>query len=169
MAMTFVETVTLSATSNSVSFNSIPQNAVDLLILISTRQQASINTGEIDSVQFRLNSVNASGLRLSGNGTGASTNTLSDTSVTKFWSPNKNTTANVFGNTSIYIANYTSSTTKTYSLESVIENNDTSSALEISAGQVATNSAVTSITFLPQTSASGTFSIGCTFSLYTIS
>lgn len=169
MAMTLVETVTLTSTSNLVSFSNVPQTGTDLLILVSHRQQGSINTGNVDSVRIELNGVSASTLRLLGNGTTVSSSSQNTGSLTKFLSPNHNSTANIFANTSIYISNYRSATTKVYSLDSVTENNGTTAYQEVSAGQVLTDPAVTSVAFRPQTNASGTFTAGCTFSLYIIS
>lgn len=169
MAMTLIETVTLTTTASNVGFTNIPQTGADLLVLATHRQQGSINTGVTDSVQFRLNGVNASSNRLFGNGSGAFASYNNTSSGTKFSSPNHNATANVFGNTSIYIPNYKSTTTKNYSLDSVIENNAAASVVEISAGEVATNSPVTAISCVAQTSAGASFSAGCTFYLYLIS
>jgi len=53
---------------------------------------------------------------------------------------------NTFGSTSLYLPNYTGSTNKSYSVDSVSENNSTSAYQEIIAGLWSQTAAVTSVT-----------------------
>jgi hypothetical protein len=61
------------------------------------------------------------------------------------FAPAATATSNVFGNASIYIPNYTSSTFKTISADSVSENNATSSFIEMSAATWSSAASINSI------------------------
>jgi hypothetical protein len=73
-------------------------------------------------------------------------------------------TANTFSNGEIYIPNYTSSNYKSYSADSVTENNATTSFATMLAGLWSNTSAINSITMVLGSGAS--IATGSTFSLY---
>jgi hypothetical protein len=75
-------------------------------------------------------------------------------------------TSNTFSNLSVYIPNYTGSTAKGVSIDSVTENNGTNAFQVIAAHLTNSTSAVTSIGFFSTTSSS--FLTGTTISLYGI-
>jgi hypothetical protein len=79
--------------------------------------------------------------------------------------PDNAVTANTFGNIQIYFPNYAGSTNKSYSVDSVTENNETVAYQTILAGLWSNTAAITTATF---TAESGNFAIGSTISLYKI-
>jgi hypothetical protein len=126
MANTFIKiaTVTVGAGgASSLAFTSIPQTYTDLCIKFSGRFSNDPNSGSNSWVELGFNgqgaAVNNTGRILQGNGTNAS----SSTNYTYIYIPTSGATANTFSNVSIYIPNYTSSNQKTFSTDSVSENN----------------------------------------------
>jgi hypothetical protein len=114
--------VTLTANAASVTFSDIPQSGyTDLKIVTSLRDT---NTGVANDNAISFNGITASftGTRLYGDGN----STTSDTSA-RFAgsSTSASATAGTFANTEIYIRNYAGSTNKSYSVNSVTENNAT--------------------------------------------
>jgi hypothetical protein len=77
--------------------------------------------------------------------------------------PSNTATANIFGNTQLYIPNYTGSTNKTYSSDAVAENNATLTYSNILAGLWSNTAVISSLSI---TSEATTFAIGSTISLY---
>lgn len=125
MTMSLVQTVTVgSGGAADITFTSIPQDADDLVILLSTRID---NTDVPLNIQFNSDTgANYSWRRLLGNGSATSSSSgASQTSgVAGFVTPS-GYTASTFGNTSVYIPNYKSSVAKSFSVDSVVENNAT--------------------------------------------
>jgi len=141
-------------------FTNIPQNYTDLKIVLSLRVSTKAN----DNTWLLINdSYNTSARVLTGNGSSTSSNFL-DLNVGRHVGVDD--TANTFSNTEVYIPNYASSTTnKSYSFDSVTENNGTLSYQRIGAGIYSSNSPITQLSFeLP----SGELSAGSSASLYGI-
>jgi hypothetical protein len=160
-----IQTYTLSATTASVTFSNIPQNYTDLKIVCSTRTDYA---GFLD-LNMYLNGNASSGYswrRL--NGDGGSTTSTNSTSAGVIPSPTLGTTAtaNTFASTEIYIPNYTSTTSKSVSIDGVTENNATTSYQTITAGLSTLSTAITSVSF---GLGAGSFVSGSTFTLYGIS
>jgi hypothetical protein len=159
-AMTLIETKTLGTAQASIEFTSIPQDYTDLVILSSSR---SSRTAQInDQMNIKLNGIDGSMRNLFG--TGSAVASQQPAQMTAFMSTDL-ATANTFSNDSIYVANYTSSTNKSLSIDSVTENNATAAIQAIGAGLWSNTAAVTSITFTPL---NGNFVAGSTMSLYGI-
>jgi len=166
MASTLValQTVTVGAGgSASISFTSIPQTYTDLVVKVSARATSAT---DFRYVRIRFNSDSGSNYtnkRVYGDGATASsageTNDTSGYAVTSA----ANNTANTFGNTDIYIPNYTSSNYKSFSVDAVSENNATTAYTMLLANIWNSTSAITSITLLPT---SGDFAQYSTFTLY---
>jgi hypothetical protein len=72
-------------------------------------------------------------------------------------------TASTFNNADIYVPNYTSSTNKSISIDTVVENNATANEMSFIAGLWSQTAAINSISFAPYT---GDFAANSTFSLY---
>ena len=161
MTMTLVETITVgSGGAASIEFTSIPQDADDLVILLSGRNS---NTFPAFYLGFNSSTSNFSRRILYGTGSGVASGTGSNNIINGV--TRSSDTANTFGNTQIYVPNYSGSSTKSISIEAVIENNATSSWLEISAMLWNDTSAITSVELY----LSGhTFSEHSTASLYKI-
>ena len=146
-----------------VDFTSIPQTYTDLLVKTST------NGNTLEVIRMRFNSVSSSDytqkvLR----GTGAATASFSNAgwdSLTRLSPSYNNEGANIFSNNEYYIPNYTGSTTKSVSGDSVTEANATTAYQILYAGLLNNSSAITSINFI---SGSGDFNQYSTFTLYGI-
>jgi hypothetical protein len=128
----------------SITFSSIPASYTDLAILVSARSTRAAND---NSATFTFNSStsNFSGRYLSGDGSTTESGTVTNYA---FQMPAANSTANTFGSVLIYIPNYTSTTTaKSYSVDSVTENNASSAIQTLVAGlwNPATQAAISSI------------------------
>jgi hypothetical protein len=161
--MELIESKTLGTAAASIEFTSIPQTFTDICFLVSPRL-----TGSTDTLLFAFNSStsNFSGRFLQGNGAAASSSTFSGSTARFAGSaPGTDFTASTFGNNSVYIPNYTGSTNKSYSLDYTIENNATTGFQGIIAGLWSDTSAITSVSFTPN---SGNFATGTIISLYGI-
>ena len=157
--MQLIQTLTVgSGGAASIDFTSIPQTFTDLVILFSGR---SNRNAIFDNIRVQPNgaTTGVSSRMLYGNGSGASS--FTEAYVSGYTGGN-NATASTFGNSSIYIPNYTSSNQKSFSIDSVSENNGTEAQQVLTAGLWTGTSAITSIildqgdgtTWLQYTSAS---------------
>ena len=142
-----IQTVTVGAGgAASIDFTSIPQTGTDLLLVVSARSQNAII---YDSLFFGFNGSNsnfsARYLRADGSSPFSNTwsNAVSDASAT-----GNSATANTFGNFQLYIPNYTGSTNKSLSIDSVTENNATNAYQYLHAGLWANTAAITSLNFV---------------------
>lgn len=117
-----IETVTVGAGgASSIEFTAIPQDGSDLVCVISARSSVASRY-----LKVSLNNdtgSNYSRKELYGSGSGVSS--FSSTTLTGALGIENRSdqTANTFGNTSIYISNYTSSSAKSISVDGVNENN----------------------------------------------
>lgn len=143
---------------SSVTFSSIPASYTDLMLKSSTRNSGS-NIGNYSA--FSINSVTPSGIYIQGNGAAAS----SGTSQYGQMETGGAATANCFSNAETYFTNYTSSSNKFFTNDSIVENDAATAYQSITAGTVSTTSAITSIVITPAT---GTFVQYSTFYLYGI-
>ena len=140
-AYTKIATVTVTtATQAAIEFTSIPATYTDLMILLSARSASSDVFGQVN---FNNNTSNFSSKRLEGDGSAAGSASRSDDLAQI--QANSSRTANVFGNTSIYIPNYASSTNKSVSINFVEENNSTQSQICSTAFLWSNTAAITSI------------------------
>ena len=151
MAYTYSKIATYTVGSGgvpSVSFLNIPQNYTDLVLKGSVR-----NSGVTGILYFRVNNSTSSysARNVNGNGTAANSATASVTDYLDFNAGNSGltnysgSTANTFSNLEMYIPNYTSSNYKSFSLDSVLENNATFGLMPLGAGLWSNTSPITSI------------------------
>ena len=168
MAANFVllETIQVGeAGASSVTFNNIPQSGyTDLKIVMSARQ----NTSSTDGIYLRFNgdstSGHYSGKVLRGSGSAAISFTPGDTTKEYLGEvAGTSQTASTFTNQEIYVPNYLGSSQKSFSTDSVEENNATDAYATLAAGLWTGTSAINSITFLCASSSLVQYS---TFSLY---
>jgi len=157
--MSLVSTTTVGAGGvATITFSSIPQTATDLLILLSARATTATN-----EVYIALNGTSVGISRLlSGDGSSSSSSYYS----TGAWvgSVNKPTdAASTFGNSSIYIVDYTSSVNKSLSVDEVQETNATEAYQLLRAMRSTVTTGITSITLT-----ASNFAEYSTASLYTI-
>ena len=169
MANTLVllEKVTVGAAgAASITFSSIPQTGYnDLKIVYSARTTAAARD-DFFKVQLNGSSSNFSAKVLYGSGSGAAS--FSDTSGYVGTIDAANATANTFNNGEFYLPNYTSTNAKSFSVDTVQEDNQAQAFITMTAGlwNPGTQAAITSITFVPN---SGSFVQYSTFSLYGVS
>jgi hypothetical protein len=150
----------LTATASSVTFSNIPQGYTDLKVVISTRSAG----GSSDvAITFNTSGGTYSQKRLNGNGSTAASEGGTNT---PFRNSVSTDTANTFANSEAYIPNYRGSTQKSYSVDSVSENNGTTARAQLTAGLWDQTSAITTIGFTIPGSES--FVAGSTFTLYGI-
>ena len=157
-----LETIDLTQSAASVTFDNIPQTGyTDLKIVVSARD--SDTSGALTQVSFNGVTTNLSSRRLRGTGSAATSTAFASNIYTQGQA--NGDTANTFGNSEIYIPNYTSSNYKSVSEDGVSENNATAAYMQLTAGLWSSPAAVTSVTL---TSAAGPYLRYSTFSLYGI-
>jgi hypothetical protein len=147
---------------SSVTFSSIPATYTDLIIKASIRTDNASNlTGLItlngSSSSFTYRQIEGNGTNaVSYNGTTNATNTGNGTG----------TTASTFSSFEFYFPNYAGSTNKSFSVDSVTENNATTAYADMSAILWSNTAAITSISLAPGSTAN--FAQYSTFYLYGI-
>jgi hypothetical protein len=142
---TLIASNTLSSSTASVTFSSIPGTYTDLLVKLSLR---SDRTADTESVNMTVNgsSTSMTWLYLLGNN-----GTASSSTAQRFYTDSDYNTASTFGSSEVYIPNYASANYKSFSVDTVSENNATSGAqTELLAQLWSNTAAITSITFAPQ-------------------
>ena len=169
MATTYeaIATVTVTgATAANMEFTSIPATYTDLSILLSARVNDANGVA-----QLYFNGSTSSDKRwrrLYGDGSTATSDNSSG--LSQYFRPiginRSDQTASTFGNMSIYIPNYASTSTyKSMSADGVNENNATFAEAALNAGLWESNNAITSITIIPS---AGSFVQYSTATLYGI-
>jgi len=148
---------------SSVTFSAIPQTYTDLLIKGSARATTSVSNWVDIDVTINGSTSNFSFKELYG--TGSSAAASNGTTGIFGYSNGSVATANTFSNFECYIPNYTSSNYKSFSADSVTENNATAALAIFDAGLWSNTAAITSISLAPN----GTnFLQYSTFTLYGI-
>ena len=163
---TLLETVTVGAAgASSVTFNSIPQTGyTDLKIVMSVR---SANASNFDNPRISINGSTSTFTRReiyveSGS---FGSESVADRIIGNC--PAASVTASTFGSLEFYLPNYTSSNYKSWTCDSVTENNSATNSQWLLAGLWSTVTAVSTIAVSLQTSAN--FAQYSTFSLYGVS
>lgn len=142
MSLVLVQTITVGAGgASSIEFTGLPQDATDILLVLSGR---STTADSSISIRFNGSTSNLTMRRLTGYGnaadSGTSTSQVGNISGSDY-------TASTFGNTELYVTNYTSSVGKSFSSTGVTENNATLGVQNLYAGLWNNSAAVTSIGF----------------------
>lgn len=161
-----LQRIELNASASSVTFSNIPQSGyTDLKIVMSARGTRAANQDDF-VVAFNGSSSGFSYRQLYGGAGSGSIVTGSSSGSTGFSGivPAANNTASTFSSQEFYIPNYTSNTNKSFSIDSVSENNATTNwQLDLIAQLWSNTAAITSITFTPN---NGSWAANSTFSLY---
>lgn len=159
--MRLIETRTLTSNQSSIQFDLIPQSFSDLKIVLSLRGTDN-SIASFPNITFNGSGSNYSIRTISANGATPASQLIGSI----LWVANGATaTANSFGNTEIYISNYSALTTKLVSIDSVSANNATTSLQYIIGGTWAD---VTPITSILISNSPNSFVAGSTVSLYAI-
>lgn len=140
---TLISSVTVgSGGQAAMEFTSIPQTYTDLLVKISGRS-ALAAVGDNATTSFNNNTSNRTQRSLY---TGDGSTVQSFTYTTFYiWLPGSNATASTFGNTELYIPNYTSANNKSFSNDVTTENNGAAAELALSASLWSDTAAITSV------------------------
>jgi hypothetical protein len=154
-----LQKITLLQSTASVIFANIPQTGyTDLKVVLSTRAA----TGGAVDVNIEFNGDTAANYtmrQIQGNGTSALSNSSAKQTAT---SSGATDTASTFASSKIYIPNYLSGTAKSYSTDTVTENNATTAYASLRAGLWTGTAAIYSINL----SQGSYFVANSTFSLY---
>ena len=132
-----------------------------MVVKLSARGDAA-NTAV--KIQFNGSTSNLSSRYLYGSGSAASS--FTDASNVYAYANSSSYTASTFGNSEIYIPNYSGSSNKSVSVDAVTETNATAADMALFAGLWSDSAAITSIKFVPN---SGNFAQHSTATLYGIS
>jgi hypothetical protein len=130
----------LGSAQSSITFSSIPQTFTDLFLVLSARTNRS---SQSDWVRLKLNTTipTTTDRTLRGNGTSV----VSESGFYETYIQGNQLTANTFSSSQLYVPNYTSSNNKSWSWDSVTENNGTEALQQITAGLWSFTSAITSL------------------------
>jgi hypothetical protein len=149
MATTYeaIATVTVgSGGAANIEFTSIPGTYTDLSLLCTLR----LTSGGIEAVDFTFNNdtgANYSWRYIQGSGSavnsasGSAANAFTEAMVTN----GSTSTASTFSNSCLYIPNYAGSNNKSFSLDTVEEENATAAYMRLEAGLWSNSAAITSI------------------------
>jgi len=136
MSMTVIEHIELTGSESSIVLDEIPADYTDLIIVLSLR--SSFTGGSNSNMLLRLNDSTGTYTTRGLQGNGSSTSSSDNIDVifsgyTYIGSalPSATTTANTFSNVQLYFPNYASSNAKSFSTDSVMENNATYSVQHI--------------------------------------
>lgn len=158
-------TQTVGASAASVTFSNIPQTGyTDLKIVYSARSTVASN---LTGFGLAFNGTRTSTLKrlFANDGTAYGDSNVGNGQGEAGFATGASSTASTFGNTEIYIPNYTGSQQKVYSVDSVTEKNSTTGYITgMFAGQNTITAAITSITI--SDNSGGNIDAGSTFYLY---
>ena len=147
--MTLIASYEATGSVGSINFSSIPSTYTDLVLNFSTRSNATDSADAFDTIiKFNNATTNLNFLSVRGDGSGVNANALTDRML-RTTDPS-NYTASTFSNVSIYLPNYSNSSyNKSFSVDSVIENNATGSAQILIAGLWSQTTAINQLTLVP--------------------
>jgi hypothetical protein len=144
-----IQTIRVGADgATSLTFSNIPQTYTDLVVHTSLRTSGSVTSG-IARCRMQINSITSGYSNHLLYSIGAATPTSGNGTdyITFFYANDNTATANTFSNSSIYINNYTGSTNKTASVDSIAESNSNSAGiLSLNSGSLSNSAAITSLT-----------------------
>jgi len=167
VSMTLISTVTLGSNTASIDFTSIAATYTDLVVKFSGRTASTSNLIDV-SMRFNGSTSGYSHRNLYGTGSSvASSSNYGGTGLLYIGTVSKGLwTANTFGNTEIYIPNYSGSTNKSASVDSVSEANQSEAYQFLVAGLWSNTAAITSISIFQN--GGDLLATGSTASLYGI-
>ena len=151
MGMVHVETIEVGAGgAASIEFTGIPQDGVDLVLLLSARGNLTADPHDYVRLRFNGSVTGYSSKRLYGFGSGYSSDSTSNVDSLYYWFMDAAAaTANTFGNARVYVTNYAAAQNKSISIDAVTENNATAARQDLTAGLWANTAAITSLRLLP--------------------
>ena len=172
MANTYqlISSVTVgSGGSATIDFTSIPQTYTDLLLKLSVRGTvAGSHQGGAQMIFNNSTASNYSFLNLRGSGfTTPGSGSASSVAFIRVTNnhPTAGNTASTFGNSEVYIPNYTSSNAKSTSEDNVEENNTSESYAQLVAGLWSLTNAITRITLTSEATLFAQYSTACLYGI----
>ena len=160
-----LSTVTIGAGGAAAfAFTNIPQNYTDLLIRVSARGTYSGVNDQL-AISFNGSTSSYAYKQLYGIGSGG-VGSQGGSTYPDSYIAGGTSTSNTFGNTELYISNYSSSIRKAVLIDSVSESNTSAVASSLTGGYWANTSPIRSISVF--NSLSGTFVQYSTATLYGI-
>jgi hypothetical protein len=127
-----------------ILFSSIPATYTDIVVKLSVRSDRA-SVGPSIGVEINGSLLNLTSRIIAGSGAAVSSTNYSDAYIGD--ATGANATSSTFGNQEVYFPNYAGSTYKSYSSDSVSENNATTAYAILSAGLWSQTSAITSLKF----------------------
>lgn len=153
----------LSSDASSITFTNIPQNYTDLYFVYSARTARTNNNW--DGVRVSINGTGNTGLSTrSMFGYSSTVGSNTDVNGSFGMAATDAGTASTFGNSYVYIPNYTASTNKSMSVEGVSETNATSSLVWAAATLWSNTAAIATLQLF--TESGSNFKAGSAFYLY---
>lgn len=130
-----------------ITFSSIPNTYTDLILKVSARTNTAQNYVSL-AVRFNGDTSAVYSTRLLyGDGSAAGSGSESAQTRSQWqYGTGTSATANTFGSIDLYIPNYAGNTNKSFSGDSVSENNATNAIAALKSGLWANTAAITSIT-----------------------
>lgn len=123
-AKELIQTITVgSGGAAAIEFTSIPQDGTDLFVVLSARGDTN------NDLKMEFNGVTTGYTRRALYGNAGSALSFSASNAFPGVINTSTNTANTFGNTALYVPNYTLSNNKSISSDSLYENNDSSTYL----------------------------------------
>lgn len=135
----------------TMDFTSIPATFTDLCVKVSGRSARAGQQADNLFITFNSTTTNFTMRALAGNGTSPSSSSYS-IRYASFAVDAAGSTASTFSSHEIYIPNYTSANYKSYSADSVSENNASGAQSDLVAGLWSNTAAITEIRLLPEVS-----------------
>jgi hypothetical protein len=162
---TLIAAVTVgSGGAANIDFSSIPATYTDLVLKVSGRGTVvRASGGYYYEVSINGLTTNQTTRYINGNGTSATSGNFARLFG---YMSDSGTTASTFGNDEWYFTNYSGSTNKSVSLDSVNENNGTLADMNILAGLWSASAAINQLTLTPD---GGNFAQHSTAYLYGVS
>jgi hypothetical protein len=160
--MKLITSQTLASSQSNITIDSIPQDFRDLLLKVSARTAS----GTMVNIFVTANSTLGSYRYIIAAGSGSLGSGASGSNAGLVWGARgASTTANTFGNSELYISNYTSSIRKMGYSESSSENNGTEAGLSLTSNSWPVNTGLNSLVLVTD---GGNFVAGTTVYLYGI-
>jgi len=135
-----------SGGSATISFTSIPATYTDLKVVANARTDRASNN---DWVKIGFNGSTSSFTYREIEGDGSTVGSYTGSGQLAFFATASSSTASTFGNAEVYIPNYTGANYKSYSVDTVTENNGTTAVASMNAGLWSNTAAITSIELTP--------------------
>jgi hypothetical protein len=164
MTLIATATTTSGGPTASITFSSIPATYTDLLVVASIKSTTTNSSFYVHNTYVLYNNNSSNYTRRQLNGDGSTVVSFSGSDRIIGFVPTSDSTANTFGSLQLYVPNYAGSTNKSYSVETVTENNATTARQTITAGVWANTSAINEL----KIECDGGFATNSTMSIYGI-